>query len=141
MREISFTDLEKFTNVGTRASYPYITIRSNAKSKTITFTSGFLKAAKDQMKDMTHAILHYSKEKNNIVFEFTDNHKKSRCHKITRNANTGSMAARSFFNTHTCIDVEKAKGKYLAEFVIIKDSKLGKCWIIDLNHPCKTQPD
>jgi hypothetical protein len=121
-----WSDLEVFEHTGAKIGTPYVTISSR---KSITLTAGFLHYAKEQISEMTHAIFSFSKSKNAIVFNFTNNPESPGATKMTKKANS-IISARSFFNYYS-IDTEKAEGKYEAKLENIPGR--GNAWVVFLD--------
>lgn len=134
-----WSDLEKFSSARARTTDPYITI---SDKKLITLSSGFIRQAKDQIANNTHAILSFSKSNNAIVFEFINNSgipgaiklstrdKDGNRNNDSNHITNASMAARSFFN-HYKINTDEYAGRYNATLEMIPG--LGERWVIYLN--------
>ncbi len=122
----NWPDLEKFTSAGAKLANLYVYI---SPRKSLTFNSGFIHRAKKEIDNATHLVFSYSRSKNAIVFEFTDDNEDPGAFKITKGANY-SVNAVSFFNYYG-IDAQKAQGKYIPKLENIP--KRGNCWVIYLN--------
>jgi len=118
-------DLETFENVGARLGKPFFTI---SPMGTITLSSSFVHHARKQLQNQTHVRMAYSKKKNAIVLEFTDDPDESGAIKMGKRANI-SFAARSFFNYHG-MSFKELSGQYSPS--LEKIPKKGNCWVIYL---------
>lgn len=109
-RSEDWGDFEIFTNVKTKKTgSSFITI---AKHGTATLNSGFMAKNHEQMKGKTHVKLGYSRSKNAIALEFTDDEKDQASIKLTKNKKSNcSFAIRSFAN-HYSLNLERIAGRY-----------------------------
>ena len=128
--DLGWDDLKRFTEKGTKNLDCFATISGIG---TITLNSGFIRHAKDQMDGSSYALLNYSRARNCIVLEFTDDSNEKGAVKITYRGNV-SLAARSFFN-HLSLKPTNLKGRY--EPYLERIPKHGNCWVIDLNKKLK----
>tara|TARA_B100001996_G_C18519779_1_gene538807 strand:+ start:210 stop:659 length:450 start_codon:yes stop_codon:yes gene_type:complete len=129
MDENTSWDLVKFTKVGSRIGDPYVTVTN---SKSISLSSGFLHNAKEQMDGCNYVIIHYSKNKNAIVLDFTENKDEDGAIKITmKDGKTSncSISSTSFFN-YFKIEVNKISGRHPA--IIETIPGLGPKWVVYL---------
>jgi hypothetical protein len=107
---MQWNDLERFTEKGTKKdNFPTITISKNTY---LIFNRSFIKAYKD-LCDKKFIVMYFSKTKNAIVFDFTDNESEEGSREIVKtNKRMSTYSMRSFF-THHKIDKKIAAGKYL----------------------------
>ena len=124
--KLEWGDLETFEALGFKLGRPEITISGTAK--TFTLSSGFVRRAKKQIANNTHAVLSFSKQNEAIVFEFIDRPDAPGAIKMTKGANI-TISGTSFFNYNT-LNPGELKGKYTPELHNI--SKKGNCWVIFL---------
>src|SRR5271154_2528187 len=130
--QINWLDLEPFSRRNSKIGSPLVTINVR---KLIAFSTGFMHFAKEQITDMTHVALYFSKANNAIIFRFGKKGDEiiltyTKIVKPVPGRGNAIITARKFFNYYD-IDIEKYAGKYLAELVDIPN--LGKLWSIYLD--------
>lgn len=102
-----WSDLEIFKKVRSRFSNPIIKIN---KDKTLRFNNAFITILNKNNK-FKYVILSFSKHKNAIVFDFTNNNTLEGIFTVTVNKTYYIIGAKSFFNYYS-IDIDKYNGKY-----------------------------
>ncbi|HZW61277.1 MAG TPA: hypothetical protein VFF04_03560 [Candidatus Babeliales bacterium] len=118
-------DLEPFTGARSRGTKSFISITAR---KSLTFSTGFIRDAKDQILSNQYVLLFFSKAKNAIVFEFTSNSSEKGALKMSGTINP-SISSRSFFNFYKLDD--KYVGKYIPKLEDIPQR--GTRWVIYLD--------
>lgn len=107
---MEWNDLERFTLKGARRDYPCIMI---TKNNYVIFNKGFIRKYED-LCNRKYLVIYYSKNKNAVVFDFTNNeNEEGKREVIKKNNRISTYSLRSFFN-HNKIDKKAIYGKYLA---------------------------
>jgi hypothetical protein len=132
MSKDKWSDVETFELVCSKSCTPSVSINTK---KSIVLSSAFLHYAKTQMLGMTHAILHFSRSNNAIIFTFTKDDSTPGATKISRliklKPTCNARISASAFFKHYSLDVSKYAGRYVAKLEDIPS--LGESWVVYLD--------